>query len=150
MRPPLSEKRKKEISEQIAEFVALDISPVRIVEGEVFKEFLCTLQPGYTVPTRAAVMDVVHTKYLSTRSEIYIYIDIYKALQDCEAVSFRTDIWTSFQMEAYLTVTSHFITGDWRLESFVLQSHSRSYCTRTDGDHLEVAYSKYQDRFCGA
>lgn len=90
--------------------------PVRIVEGEGFKELLRTLEPGYTVPTRATVMDVVHTKYLSIRS------DIYMAIQDCEAVSFTTDIWTSLQMEAYLTVTSHFITGDWRLESFVLET----------------------------
>ncbi|KAI2660035.1 E3 SUMO-protein ligase ZBED1 [Labeo rohita] len=116
LRPPLSEKRKKEITEKIAEFVALDMRPVRIVEGEGFKELLRTLEPGYTVPTRATVMDVVHTKYLSIRS------DIYMAIQDCEAVSFTTDIWTSLQMEAYLTVTSHFITGDWRLESFVLET----------------------------
>ncbi|KAL1256459.1 hypothetical protein QQF64_012004 [Cirrhinus molitorella] len=34
LRPPLSEKRKKEITEKIAEFVALDMRPVRIVEGE--------------------------------------------------------------------------------------------------------------------
>lgn len=78
--------------------------PVRIVEVEGFKELLRTLEPGYTLPTSATVMDVVHTKYLSTWSETY------KAIQDCEAVSFITDIWTSLLMEAYLTVTSHFIT----------------------------------------
>lgn len=61
-------------------------------------------------------MDVVHTKYLSRGLEIC------KAIQDCEAVSFTTDIWTSLQMEVYLTVTSHFITGEWRPESFVLEA----------------------------
>ena len=116
MKPPLSEKRKKEITEKIAEFVALDMRPVCIVEVEGFKEILSTLEPDNTVPTRATVMDVVHTKYLSTGSETY------KAIQDCEAVSFTTDIWTSHQMEAYLTVTSHFITRDWRLKSFVLET----------------------------
>lgn len=149
MRPPLSEKRKKEITEKITEFVALDVRPVRIVEGEGFKELLLTLEPGYTVPTRATVMDVVHTKYLLTRSEIY------KAIQDCEAVSFTTDIGTSLQMEAYFTVTSHhwrLATGEFRFRNKKNGglSHSRSHCMRTDGDHLRVGHSKYQDRFCGA
>lgn len=81
--------------------MALDMRPGHI-EGEGFKELLHTLEPGYTVPTRATVMEVGHTKYLSTWSEMY------KAIQDCEAVSFTTDIWTLLQMEAYLTITSHF------------------------------------------
>lgn len=106
--------------------MALDVRPVRIVEGEGFKELLLTLEPGYTVPTRATVMDVVHTKYLLTRSEIY------KAIQDCEAVSFTTDIGTSLQMEAYFTVTSYFITGDWQLESFVLETKKMEDCHTAD------------------
>lgn len=88
--------------------------PVNIVEGEGFKEFMWALEPGYTIPKRETVMHAVNAKYTSTRAEIYDLI------KKCEAVSFTTDIWTSLQMEAYLTVTAHLITGDWQLESFVL------------------------------
>ncbi|KAM3858642.1 E3 SUMO-protein ligase ZBED1-like [Diretmus argenteus] len=84
--------------------------------GEGFKELMRTLEPGYTVPKRETVMHAVHTKYTSTRAEIY------SAIQKCEAVSLTTDIWTSLKMEAYLTVTVHFITEDWRLECFVLET----------------------------
>ncbi|KAM3610204.1 uncharacterized protein V6R79_000632 [Siganus canaliculatus] len=38
LRPPISEKRKRDITEKIAEFVALDMRPVNIVEGDGFKE----------------------------------------------------------------------------------------------------------------
>ena len=71
-------------------------------------------------------MNAVNAKYTSTRAEISKLI--------CDTVSFTTDIWTLLQMEAYLTVTAHFITEDWRLETFVLEtkknggkSHSRTF-----------------------
>lgn len=107
LRPPLSEKRKRDITNKIAEFVALDMRPVHIVEGQGFKELMRALEPGYTVPKRETVMHAVDAKYTSTRAEIY------KLIQKCKAVSLTTDIWTSLQMEAYLTVTAHFITEDW-------------------------------------
>lgn len=52
LRPPISEKRKRDITDKIAEFVALDMRPVNIVEGDGFKELMRTLEPGYTVPKR--------------------------------------------------------------------------------------------------
>ncbi|KAM3597786.1 uncharacterized protein V6R79_009217 [Siganus canaliculatus] len=109
LRPPISEKRKRDIMEKIAEFVALDMRPVNIVEGDGFKELMRTLEPRYTVPKREMVMQAVDAKYTFTRAEIY------KLIQECEAVNLTTDIWTSVQMEAYVTVTAHFITEDWRL-----------------------------------
>ncbi|KAK0152134.1 hypothetical protein N1851_006500 [Merluccius polli] len=68
LRSPLSEKRKREITDKIAEFVGLDMRPVNIVEGEGFKELMRTLEPGYTVPK--TVMNAVNAKYTSTRAEI--------------------------------------------------------------------------------
>ncbi len=86
-RPPLSEKRKRVITDKIAEFVALDMRPVNIVEGEGFKDWMHTLEPGYNVPKREAVMHAVDAKYMSIRAEIF-------RLKHCEAVSLTTDIWT--------------------------------------------------------
>ncbi|KAK1889398.1 Zinc finger BED domain containing protein 1 [Dissostichus eleginoides] len=56
LKPPLSDKRKRDITDKIADFVALDMRPVNIVEGEGFK-------PGYTVPKRdtTKVLEVSHT-----------------------------------------------------------------------------------------
>lgn len=52
MRPPPSERRKREITDKIVELVALDVRPVNIVEGKGFKELKRTLEPGYTIPKR--------------------------------------------------------------------------------------------------
>ena len=38
LRAPLSEKKKREITDKIAEFIALDMRPVNVVDGEGFKE----------------------------------------------------------------------------------------------------------------
>ncbi len=85
------------------------MKPVNIVEGKGFKDWMHTLEPGYTVPKREAVMHAVDAKYMSIWAEIF-------RLKHCEAVSLTTDIWTPLQMEAYLTVTVHFITkGDWKM-----------------------------------
>lgn len=58
LRPPVS-KRRREITDKIAEFVALDMRPVNIVEGKCFKEWMHTLEPGFTVPKREMVMHAV-------------------------------------------------------------------------------------------
>lgn len=131
LRPLLSEKRKREIMEKIAEFVALDMRLVNVVEGEGFKELMRAPEPRYTAPKRETVMHEVNTKYTSTRAEIS------KLINKCEAVSITTDIWTSLQMEAYLTVTAHFTTEDWYLECFVLEtkkmeeSHTAEHISQT-------------------
>ncbi|KAF3835713.1 hypothetical protein F7725_013509, partial [Dissostichus mawsoni] len=50
LKPPLSDKRKRDITDKIADFVALDMRPVNIVEGEGFKQMMKFIEPGYTVP----------------------------------------------------------------------------------------------------
>lgn len=127
----MSEKRKREITDKIAEFIALDMRPVNVVVGDGFKELMRTLEPGYTVPKKETVMHSVDAKYASIRAEVYMLIN------NCKAVSLTTDIWTSLQMEAYLTVTAHFITEAWRLENFVLatkkmeESHTAEHISQT-------------------
>ena len=42
-----SDGRAKEITDRIANFVALDMRPVRVVEGEGFIKMMAYLEPGY-------------------------------------------------------------------------------------------------------
>ena len=42
------------------------------------------------------------------------------AMQGVKHVSITTDCWTSRAVESFMTVTVHFITGDWQLQSRVL------------------------------
>ncbi|KAF3833166.1 hypothetical protein F7725_026831, partial [Dissostichus mawsoni] len=116
MKPPLSDKRKRDITDKIADFVALDMRPVNIVEGEGFKQMMKFIEPGYTVPKRDTVMHAIKNKYNTTKQVLL------EKLKACTAVSFTTDTWTSNQMDGYMTVTEHFISQEWQLHSFVLET----------------------------
>lgn len=116
MKTALTEKRKREITDKIADFVALDMRPVNIVSGEGFKSLIQCLEPAYSLPRRETVMHAVKSKYTTTKQTLQTKIE------NCKALSLTTDIWTSNQMESYMTVTAHFISNNWLLHSFVLET----------------------------
>ena len=39
-------------------------------------------------------------------------------------IALSTDIWTSIATQAYITVTAHFISPNWELNTFLLQTAS--------------------------
>lgn len=87
--------------------------PVNIVSGEGFKQLVEFLEPGYSLPKRDTVMYAITSKYNTTKETLL------DKIKSCTALSLTMDIWTSNQMESYMTVTAHFISNDWRLHSFI-------------------------------
>ena len=73
------------------------------------------LEPGYKVPSRPHVTSICHKMFGSLKEELL-------AKLDSPYVSLTTHIWTSRTQQAYLTVTAHFITEKWKMESKVLQT----------------------------
>ena len=112
MCPP---ERATAITKHIAEFVARDLRPISVVDGQGFTRLLNYLEPGYKVPSRPHVTSICHKMFDSLKEELL-------AKLDSPYVSLTTDIWTSRTQQAYLTVTAHFITGKWKMESKVLQT----------------------------
>lgn len=95
----------------------MDMRPIYIVEGEGFRKLMKKMEPGYTVPKRSSILDAMSLKYSDHRDQIVTQIE------NSTAVSFTTDIWTtSVRMEAYMAVTCHFITREWKLCNFVLET----------------------------
>ena len=92
-----------QITELIAELVARDLRPLSVVEGEGFRQLLKYIEPNYQVPSRPHVPTVCQKLYASVKEKLHI------ALQSCY-VAFTSDLWTSQAVQAYLTVTAHFIT----------------------------------------
>ena len=107
--------RATQITELIAELVARDLRPLSVVEGEGFRQLLNYIEPNYRVPSRPHVRTVCQKLYASVKEKLHI------ALQS-RYVAFTSDLWTSQAVQAYLTVTAHFITEQWVLESYVLET----------------------------
>ncbi|CAB1313122.1 unnamed protein product [Coregonus sp. 'balchen'] len=115
-KPHISEKRKREITDGIVDFISLDMRTVNLIEGAGFKKMMKILEPGYTVPKRETFMHALTAKYENTKEKVL------ESIKNSQAVSFTTDMWTSLRMESYMTITAHFITEAWRLQCLVLET----------------------------
>ena len=110
-----SESRSKIISELLVDVVTMDLRPIAIVEGEGMRRLLLYLEPGYRIPSRKHIGKLLLKKY-----ENAVAVLKNKLAQDVVAMSLTSDIWTSNAMEAYMSVTAHFITPGWEIQSCVL------------------------------
>ncbi|MBN3283372.1 ZBED4 protein, partial [Polyodon spathula] len=96
--------------------IVMDLQPISIVEDRGFNAFVKTLDPRYKIPSRKCLMEGT-------------IADMYKDCQDkaranCQrahSVVLTTDMWTSRSIEAYLTVSCHFI-DNWQMQEFVLET----------------------------
>ena len=98
-----SSKRKRDIDEAIVQFVALDMRPLRVVDGRGFKNLLYILDPRYPGICR---------KRLS-RDLLPIYFQecvkwMKAELKSVDHVALTTDMWSSMVTDSYFTVTAHF------------------------------------------
>lgn len=110
----INKKRHELVSNSIANFIAKDMMPISIVEGEGFIEMMSTIVPGYNVPSRTAIKKRIETLYELEQRRINKIID------NLSYVSLTTDCWTSRSIESYYTVTVHGIDSNWNIKSLVL------------------------------
>lgn len=58
----------------------------------------------------------------------------------CQYVALTTDLWTSCQTQSYITITAHYISEQWSLESLVLQT--RFFDVAHNADNLSAELEK--------
>ena len=109
-------KRDKEITGALASFLARDMRPVALVEGEGFVDFMKAVEPTYDIPSRKYLMGELRQLYSATKQVIE------GKLRQATSVSITLDFWTSHANDSYLEVTVHFVSPAWILESYVLQT----------------------------
>ena len=123
-----SANRSAAITDTIAEFIALDLCPISIVNGKGFKNLMNFVEPGYRVPSYTHVTSVCRRKFLLLKENLLATLS-----QQCD-VTLTTDIWTSRTIQAYLTITTHYLTEDWKMETKVLLT--REMPERHTGMHI--------------
>jgi len=85
-----SDARAKQITELIVRMVALDLRPMRLVEGKGFLELMAFLEPGYKVPSSAHISTLVKCKHSVAWNTLKEILS-----KEAVAVGLTTDIWTS-------------------------------------------------------
>ena len=125
---PKSSKCWKEITHSLCEFLAKDMRPLAIVEGEGFKRFMSVVQPAYEVPSRKHVAGVIKGIYDDEKAKVV------RELSDASWIALTTDFWTSTSVDSYFGLTSHYISPGWELKGRVLETHKVS--ERHTGDNI--------------
>ena len=91
-----------QITELTAEMVDHDLRPLSVVGGDGFHQLLNYIEPSYQVPSRSHIQSVCQKLYASAKKKLLVTLQSHH-------VAFTSDLWTSRAVQAYLTVTAHFI-----------------------------------------
>ena len=76
------------------------------------------LLPRYTLPSRRTIMrSSLPAMYETAKEKLLIQIS---QIKTC---AITTDFWTSASSESYITVTCHFLTSTWELDSHILNTY---------------------------
>lgn len=100
----MSNKKKNDINASLVKTIAKNYLSFRLVESDVFKEFVKELNPAYQLPCRKTISKVLVPQYYNLKREALLNI-----IESAEAVCLTTDGWTSVTNESYLAVTAHYV-----------------------------------------
>ena len=127
--------RQKAITDAVIKMIIRDVQPAYIVEREGFRELLNVLEPWYTVVSRKHIQQSLLPSYHSKVAEA-----IKNTLSNVDTCSLTLDIWSSRRMHAYLGVTCHFVTKEWKILSLLLS------CSKLLGRHTaESILSEFEE-----
>ena len=120
----------KELNRAVTYHIARDAVPLCTVDKPGFQFMVSKLNPRYQLPSRRyfTEYEIPHL-YSHIRNDVVV-----PKLKEATSFSATTDMWTSAANDSYLTITVHFITSDWELKSFCLETvplftdHRSKYC----------------------
>ena len=97
-------------------FISANI-PIRLVENEGFISLVRLLNPNDTsLPVkRSAFTKHISTMFIEDRAKIMDQLKVANS-----KISLTSDVWTSPNYQAFMSVTAHFIDTDWNLRDIML------------------------------
>ena len=116
--PPFSKssERYKKLANAVAQFIAKDLQPISVVDGEGFKRLMELAEPRFIVPSHTYVTNtLLPALYVDVQHKVKI------VLSSAHYCSVTTDLWTAkYQCKGYITLTCHLVDDNFELKSFVL------------------------------
>jgi len=113
-------------------WITIDMLPFSIVDSVYFNDFIKKLNPKFQCPSRVTIKKEIISEFDSRRQ---LVIDYIRNIPGC--CSFTTDIWSSLNNEAFIGVTIHYITNEWKLKHFTLE------ITQITGSHTGAAICEF-------
>ena len=123
-----SRTHSKAITDRITGVIIKDLRPINFVDGEGFQNLMSFVEPGYHLPSATYFTKLIELKYEEAVAKVQ------QTLQATNYISITSDMWTSLANDAYISLTTHFISGEWNMESVCLGTMPVS--ERHTGDNI--------------
>ena len=94
------------------------------------------VEPGYHLPSATYFTKVIELKYQEA---------VAKVLQGANYISVTSDMWTSLANDAYISLTTHYISKEWKMESVCLGTIPVS--ERHTGDNIALWIEEILEKF---
>ena len=140
MKCDLKHSKQSLVTNALVNFVTDDLVPISVVDSNRFKTLLGTLDPQYQLPSVEHFSTVLlKEKYESLKRNLC------NQLKNATAINLTIDIWSNHSNRSQLSLTGHYISDQWSLESVVLG------CSQVTGrltaDHLKAWYERVVSDF---
>ncbi|GBP18731.1 Zinc finger BED domain-containing protein 6 [Eumeta japonica] len=112
----LQNPKSEAITKSLVKMIAVDMLPLSFVEGPGLLQFLHTVCPDYTVPSRTVIRDRLQGLYDAVRNKLLL------TLNKFPHVAITTDGWSSRSNCSFVTITVHGVDEQWNLCSFTLDT----------------------------
>ncbi|KAI4465796.1 dna replication-related element factor isoform a [Holotrichia oblita] len=90
--------------------------PLSIVEDQGFKDFVTALNPNYVIPSKKTIKNNILNIYEILKNNTQM------TLEGLQNVTLTIDVWSSNANENYLSVTAHYISDDYTLTNYVIET----------------------------
>ena len=122
-------------TKKLVQLIAGKMLPISIAGSKKMREFVQTVAPQYTFPSRDRIVEhLIPSQAEVIEKKLKSLIDV------AGSICVTVDIWSNRQMRSYFGVTGHLIDEDFNMVAFLLA------CTRFSGRHTAVNISSNFDQ----
>lgn len=115
---PKDSQRHQFLVDAVGKFICYGLQPISVADDVSFRKLMMKADSKFNLPSRTYFSrHVIPGKYEAVKCKIK------NELSKSKFCAITTDLWTSqHQCRSYISLTTHFITGDFQLRSRCLQT----------------------------
>jgi len=106
--------RQEKITVLLTKVIVANMLPLSLVDNAEFREMMEFIEPNFKMPCRQTMTNRIDSTKVEVEKRVRTELDA------VPAVSLTSDIWTSLSNDAYMSVTSAYITDTWTLKTRTL------------------------------
>nr|XP_049462644.1 E3 SUMO-protein ligase ZBED1-like [Anopheles coluzzii] len=116
LKKPINSETKKVLDRMLLDLICKECLPFNLVESEIFKKFVYTLNPNYIMPTRKSLSNALLPSVYNQEFE-----KAKEKLSTAKAIAITSDGWTNLNQISFFALTGHYIDENCKLSSILIE-----------------------------